>query len=194
MWTAGYDRWNMRSLRFQVIAAAVILAGSGHALARAQHDVHASLIAKATRKPTPAFRLAGETGKSIQISNFRGRVVLINFWATKCGGCILEIPSFIELQQAYQNKGFTAVGISADIPYDDLKNSDEAWKLVRPFITSHHITYPILMGDEKVVDAFHIHAYPATYLVDKTGRIAATYIGVVDKKDVAANIDRLLKE
>lgn len=63
-----------------------------------QRDVHAVLVAQSARKPAPAFHLAGETGKTTQIGDYKGKVVLLNFWATACGGCVLEIPSFIAFQ------------------------------------------------------------------------------------------------
>lgn len=159
-----------------------------------QHDVHAMLVAKADRKPAPTFHLAALNGKVVQISDYRGKVALVNFWATACGGCILEIPSFVELHQKYEKSGFTAVGISADIPYEGLKNADEAWARVRPFVASHKLNYPILMGNNAVIDAFGFPSYPATYLIDRSGKIAATYVGVVDKNDVEANIKTLLAE
>ena len=80
-----------------------------------QQDVRAALIPPAKRKPAPAFQLATEAGTTMRISDYRGKVVLLNFWATDCGGCVLEIPSFIELEKAYKDKGFTAVGVSMDI-------------------------------------------------------------------------------
>ncbi len=160
----------------------------------AQQDVHAALIAANDRKPAPAFDLANATGKKVQVSDYRGKVVLLNFWATDCGGCILEIPSFISIQATHQDKAFTAVGISMDIFYEDLKNADEAWGKVTPFVSSHKINYPILMGDQSVSDAYELHAFPATYLIDKSGRIAATYVGVVSKDNVEANVDKLLSE
>ncbi len=162
--------------------------------AHGQQNVHARLVAKADRKPAPSFGLVSATGKNVHVSEYRGKVVLLNFWATKCGGCILEIPSFVELQQAYEKSGFTVVGISADIPYDDLKSADEAWKQVRPFMARHKLNYPILMGNAAVVKAYGFDEYPATFLVDRSGKIAATYIGVVDKKDVEANVKALLAE
>lgn len=160
----------------------------------AQQDVHAALIAANDRKPAPAFDLANATGKKIRISDYRGKVVLLNFWATDCGGCVLEIPSFISIQAAYKDKAFTAVGISMDIFYEDLKNADEAWGKVTPFVSSHKINYPILMGDQSVSDAYGLRAFPATYLIDKSGRVAATYVGVVSKDNVEANVDKLLLE
>jgi len=163
-------------------------------IASGQKDVHAALIDKADRKPAPMFHFMSDTGQTVQPSSYRGKVVLLNFWATKCGGCVLEIPSFVELQKSYAGSGFTAVGISEDLPYSGLKNSEEAWRQVRPFIVSHKLNYPILMGNDSIVDAYGFQAYPATYLIDRSGKIAATYVGVVDKTDVEANIKRLLAE
>ena len=160
----------------------------------AQKDVHAALIGPTERKAAPTFHLVSDGGKTVQISNFRGQVILLNFWATSCGGCILEIPSFIELQQSYRNRGFTAIGISTDIAYEGLKNAEEAWRRVRPFMSSHGMNYPVLMGDDTVVSAYGFKSYPATYLIDKSGRIAATYVGIVDKNDVEANMKKLLAE
>ena len=130
----------------------------------------------------------------VQLSDFRGKVLLVNFWATSCGGCVLEIPSFIDIEKKYGNHGFSALGISADIPYEGLKSADEAWAKVRPFVAQHNVNYPIVMGDDTIIDAFGFPSYPATYLVDKSGRIAATYVGVVSKEDVEGNISKLLAE
>ncbi len=108
------------------LAAALLVASSVGILnspgAYAQKNVHAVLVAGAGRRPAPAFHLVAADGKNAQITDYQGKVVLLNFWATKCGGCILEIPSFINLQQAYEKSGFIAVGISADIPYEGLKS------------------------------------------------------------------------
>jgi peroxiredoxin len=161
----------------------------------AQQDVHAALTPPANRKPAPAFRLVTEDGTKMQISDYRGKVVLLNFWATDCGGCVLEIPSFIELEKAYKDKGFTAVGISMDISYESLKDAGEAWGRVRPFVAKHGVNYPIAMGDDAISKAYALNAFPATYLIDKSGKIAVAYVGVVINKDnVATNIKSLLSE
>jgi peroxiredoxin len=175
----------------QLVAVLVV----GLALnAYGQQDVHATLIAKSARKPAPVFHLVAADGKTVQVSDYRGQIVLLNFWATTCGGCILEIPSFIELQRTYQKSGFTAVGVSAEIPYDGLKTADQAWAKVRPFMATHKINYPVVMGTEAVVEAYGFDEYPASFLIDKSGRIAASYVGVVNKNDVEANIKALLAE
>jgi peroxiredoxin len=162
--------------------------------ALAQQDVHATLVQSADRKSAPTFELANETGKKVSIADYRGKVVLLNFWATDCGGCILEIPSFISLETTYQPKGFTAVGISMDVSYENLKNADEAWAKVKPFVSTHHVNYPILMADQAVPDAYGLTVMPATYLIDKFGKIAATYVGVVNKGNIEANVSKLLSE
>jgi peroxiredoxin len=178
----------------QKIAAAIVLLFVCVAPALfGQQDVHAALTPPANRKPAPAFALATENGKKIQISDYRGKVLLLNFWATDCGGCVLEIPSFIEIQKAYGDKGFTAVGVSMDISYEDLKNADEAWSRVKPFAAKHAMNYPIAMGDDAISKAYALNSFPATYLIDKSGKIAAAYVGVVINKDnVATNIKSLL--
>jgi peroxiredoxin len=160
-----------------------------------QHDVHAALIPSANRKPAPAFQLVTEAGTKIRISDYRGKVVLLNFWATECGGCVLEIPSFIELEKTYKDKGFTAIGVSMDISYESLKDANEAWGRVRPFVAKHGVNYTIAMGDDAISKAYTLNAFPATYLIDKSGRIGVAYVGVVVNKDnVATNIKSLLSE
>jgi peroxiredoxin len=178
-------------MRFTRILLSLALATP---IALAQHDVHAVLIPPAARKPAPPFHLLDVSGKTMQVSSYRGKVVLLDFWATECGGCVLEIPWFIQLQQSYSDKDFTAVGISADISYEDLKSADEAWAKVKPFVQTHNLNYPILMGNDTVLRSYKIQAFPATYLIDKSGRIAAIYVGVVSKDDIESNIKKLLAE
>ena len=184
--------------RMGLRAAACVLGLIGMCLVPALHgqqDAHASLTPTAERKPAPAFEVAGQDGKKIHVSDYRGKVLLLNFWATDCGGCVLEIPSFIALEKTYKDQGFTAVGVSMDISYESLKDADEAWGRVRPFVAQKGINYPIAMGDDAISKAYKLSAFPATYLIDKSGRIAVAYVGVVINKDnVEAKIKRLLAE
>ena len=160
----------------------------------AQRDAHASLIAPADRKPAPPFNLIAETGKFTSLSDYRGQVVLLNFWATDCGGCVLEIPSIIDVEAAYKNRAFTVVGVSMDIPYENLKDAKQAWAKVRPFVAKSKINYPILMGHESLFKEFELNELPDTLLIDKAGRIAAVYVGLISKEDVETNIRKLLSE
>jgi peroxiredoxin len=159
-----------------------------------QQDVHATLVPIATRVAAPDFSLVDATGKSVGLSTYKGSVVLLNFWATACGGCVLEIPYFVAMQSELKGEGFTAVGISMDTSYEKLKSADEAWGSVRPFVAQHKMNYPILMGDSSLLTTYKVTALPVTYLVDKSGRTAAVYVGVVSKEDVEANLKTLLSE
>ena len=98
------------------------------------------------------------------------------------------------METAHKGEHFTVVGISMDISYENLKSADEAWSKVKPFVLDHKLNYPILMGDDAVSNSYDLAAYPATYLIDKEGRVAATYVGVVDKNDVDFNINKLVAE
>jgi peroxiredoxin len=160
-----------------------------------QQDVHAALIPPANRKAAPAFQLATEDGTKTQLSDYRGKVVLLNFWATDCGGCVLEIPSIIQIKNSYKPQGFTALGVSMDISYEGLKDANEAWGRVRPFIAKHGVNYPIVMGDDAISRAYSLNAFPATYLIDKSGKVAISYVGVLINEDtVATNVKSLLSE
>jgi hypothetical protein len=81
-----------------------------------------------------------------------------------------------------------------DILYEDLKGAAEAWALVKPFVADRHVKYPILMGDDAFTKSYSVAALPVTYLIDRRGRVAATYIGVVDRADIEKNITSLLAE
>lgn len=173
------------------LACVVVLAATS---LRAQQDVHAPLQPVASRQAAPAFQLPDASGKSLSLRDFRGKVVLVNFWATTCGGCVLELPTFVALQQEFAQKPYTALGISVDIYYGDLPSADAAWKLVTPFVAKHDMHYPIVMSDQATIDRFHITQFPDTYLIDKQGRLAATYVGIVSKSDLEGNIRKLLAE
>lgn len=157
-------------------------------------DIRAPLEREAARKQAPDFALRDAKGKPVTLSSYRGRPVLLDLWATKCGGCIKEIPHFVDIHRTYGTRGLAVIGVSMDILYEDLKGPAEAWSLVRPFVADHHIEYPILMGDDVFTKSYSVSALPVTYLIDQRGRIAATYTGVVDRLDLEKNVKALLDE
>lgn len=175
----------------------ILLAAWGCAMfatCAAAATIQAVLKSPSVRTEAPPFRLADASGRTEQLTDYRGKVLLLNFWATDCGGCRLEIPWLVEIDQTFKKKDFAVVGISMDISYEDLKNATEAWAKVKPFVASHQITYPILMGDNEAVKRYDIQALPVSYLIDTRGRVAATYVGLIDKENVKANINTLLTE
>src|SRR3569623_983638 len=108
-------------------------------------DIRAALQPRSVRKTAPDFALLDASGKSVSLSSFTGKPLILDLWATKCGGCIKEIPSLIELHHTYAARGLAVVGISMDILYENLKGPAEGWNLVNPFVQARKVDYPILM-------------------------------------------------
>jgi peroxiredoxin len=183
----------MRNARFKTLFFAVLSCAVFVTCVSAA-TVHAVLKSPSSRTAAPSFNLVEASGGTAQLTDYRGKVVVLNFWATECGGCRLEIPWLVDIARNFKNKSVTVIGISMDISYEDLKNAAEAWAKVKPFVEGHQITYPILMGDGEVTKRYDIQALPVTYLIDQRGRIAATYVGLIDQQNVKANIDTLLTE
>lgn len=152
------------------------------------------LKALAVRTLAPDFALQDGAGKALRLSEYRGRVVLLDFWATKCGGCVQEIPMFVEVANAYRGSGFEAIGISEDIIYENLQSADEAWRLVKPFVREQKVPYPIVMGDNHVTADYHIEALPLMYLIDKKGHVAVAYAGIVQRMNLETDLKALLAE
>ena len=142
---------------------------------------HNSLL----NKPAPAFALTSLDNQGIDLSALRGRVVLLNFWATWCAPCQVEIPHFIEWQAKYRDDGLTIIGISMD---DDSEP-------VKSFVAKRNLNYPIVLGDEKLGLAYGgILGLPITYLVDRKGIVRARYMGETHLGAIEAAIRRLLRK
>jgi peroxiredoxin len=137
------------------------------------------------RKIAPDFDLRDASGKSIRLSDFKGRVVLLNFWATWCGGCKVEIPELIEFQNKYKHRGFEVIGVS---------NDQDGWKIVKPFVEEKRINYTVVLGDDKICKRYGVEAMPVTLLIDNRGRIAASHQGVLDKEAGEDEIKMLIQE
>jgi peroxiredoxin len=159
-----------------------------------QQGAHATVVPQASRRAAPAFQLADRSGTNKQVTDYRGKVVLLNFWATERGGCKLEVPWLIEFESAHKSDSFTVAGVSMDTSYEGSMSADEAWSKVKPFVLDHKLNYPVLMGGSTRITSYKLGAVPATYLIDKQGRIAAPCSGIIDKSDVDSNINMLLAE
>jgi peroxiredoxin len=143
-----------------------------------------AMLPEKDRKPAPNFSLQDANGKTLKLSDFKGKVVLLNFWATWCGPCKLEIPWFEDFQTTYKGKAFTVIGVSMD---------DDGWKAVKPYIASSKMNYPVVVGNDKLADSFGgVDAMPTTFIIDKQGNIAATHMGLVGKDVYQAEILSLM--
>jgi peroxiredoxin len=140
-----------------------------------------------TRSAAPDFTLNDANGMPFRLSSERGKVVLLDFWATWCTGCKVEIPWFIEFRQKYRAKGLAAVGVAMD---------EEGWEKVTPYLAEHAISYPIVVGNLNLLQqTFGLDPnLPITLLIDRHGRIADSHQGIVDKDAWENEIVALLKE
>lgn len=135
----------------------------------------------------PDFSLKDIEGRDVSLSQYRGKVVLLEFWATWCPPCKATIPELIAVQNKYRDRGFVVVGVSVD---DD---PDLAQKLSK-FSKDHGINYSVLPGNEKVEKAYHVGSIPVSFLIDKQGKIVNSYTGYMDKFEtkVSEDIERIL--
>jgi peroxiredoxin len=135
-------------------------------------------------KPAPNFKLTAHDGKVVELAKLKGKVVVVNFWATWCGPCRKEIPGFMDVHNQYKEKGVVVVGVSLD---------QDGWEVVRPYVEKAKISYPIVVGDGSLAEAYKIpNAIPATYVVDKKGNIAKEHVGYMSKSELERIIKPLL--
>jgi len=171
--------------RIHVAAASAALALILASCSRPSNLPTGELKAEAQRKQAPNFTLKDADGNAVNLIDYRGKVVLVNFWATWCGPCEAEIPWFIEFEKKYKDQGFAVLGVSMD---------DDGWKSVRPYVASHKINYRIMIGSELVSQQFgEIESLPTSFVLDREGRIASNHIGLVDKVDYQNEIVKLLE-
>jgi len=124
----------------------------------------------------PDFTLLNLQDESVNLSDYRGQVVLINFFSTNCPPCRVEIPDFIRLQDQYGSKGFAVIGISVD---------QNGKRILPGFAQALRINYPILLATSKVIrDYGNIYALPASFLIDRDHRILKHYTGMVTKDEL----------
>lgn len=137
----------------------------------------------ATKVPDFILRSVPEQ-KEINIKDYRGKVVLVTFWATWCGPCVQEIPSLISLQEAYGKQGFSVLGISMD---------QGGARIVEKMMKKTSINYPVVMGTSKVSRAFGgIYGIPASFLIDQSGDVVKRYTGWVSHDVLEADIKKIV--
>ena len=152
--------------------------------ARDPQTVHAAVKPIEKRQVAPEFALQDSDGKIVKLSDYKGKVVLLNFWATWCGPCKIEIPWFKEFETTYKNKNFAVLGVAMD---------DEGWEIVKPYIEQQKINYRTLLGTEPVGALYGgVDSLPTSFLIDRDGRIASVHVGLVSKSVYVDEIKSLL--
>jgi peroxiredoxin len=160
-----------------VIGANAMMDGEGKKSAAVKPDKD--------RKRAPDFELKDANGHMVKLSDYRGKVVLLDFWATWCGPCKIEIPWFKEFERQNKDKGFAVIGVAMD---------DEGWEVVKPFAEQLSINYRVVVGNDELAQRFGgVDALPTTFLIDREGKIAATHVGLSAKRDFENGIQALLE-
>lgn len=144
-------------------------------------------------EPEPQLTLKDLDGKDVSLNDYKGKVVLVNFWATWCEPCRVEIPWLIEMQQKYGPKGFVVLGIALD---------DEGKSVVAPFVAKERfdvngkqlpMSYPILIGNDDAANKFGgLFGYPTSILINRDGKQIKRITGILDFDEVSKEIEGLL--
>jgi thiol-disulfide isomerase/thioredoxin len=130
----------------------------------------------------PVWELKDPDGKLVKSSDFDGKVVILDFWATWCPPCKAEIPGFIELQKKYGEKGLVVIGVSLD---------EQGLSVVKQFMKEFGMNYPVVMGDVKLMQDFGGTAIPTTFVIDRSGKIVAKHVGFASKETFEKEITPL---
>jgi peroxiredoxin len=165
----------------------VVVTAIGYLLIGRNNSVHAEgtapgLPPSAAAGTAPAFTLNDIHGKSVSLADFKGKVVVLDFWATWCPPCRREIPDFVSIQKEYEERGVQIVGIALD----------ELPK-VQAFAKDNGMNYPVLMGDDGVVARYGgVEGIPTTFIIDRSGKIVERFEGFRPRSTFVDVITRLL--
>jgi len=147
-------------------------------------------------KPAPAFQLEDLSGKKVSLSSYKGRAVLVNFWATWCAPCKIETPWLVELRDQYAGQGFEILGLSTDDfdPDEPAKFTKEKQDVAK-FVDKMHMQYPILVAGDKLDHPYGgLDVLPESFFVNRKGTIVAVQLGLTSKDDIEANIKKALAQ
>jgi peroxiredoxin len=156
---------------------------------RKKNSVSASTGAKITEgsfkgKPAPDFSLETVDGKTLKLSDLRGKAVVLNFWATWCSPCKAEMPWFVDFQKQYAGEGLQIVGVAMD-------DSDK--KDIQKFAQQMGVNYPVVLGKESLADQYGgVEFLPTTFYIDRSGNIQDRVFGIVDRQEAESSMKKVL--
>jgi thiol-disulfide isomerase/thioredoxin len=155
------------------------------------------LVSSLNGKPAPAFSLEDLSGRKVSLANYKGKAVLINFWATWCAPCRIETPWLVELRNQYAGQGFEILGMSTDdFDPDEPKKYGEEKQDVAKFAQKLHMQYPILVAGNQLDHSYGgqegLDVLPVSFFVNRSGKIVAVEFGLTSKDDIEGNIRKAL--
>jgi len=191
---AGWANWEYRQQ-----AAEKLLAGAARGeLVPAPAGGMAQYVSPLDGKPAPAFALEDLSGSKVSLASYKGKAVMINFWATWCGPCKVETPWLVELRDKYAGQGFEILGV--DTEADDLKPDDNAgWAkdkaAINKFVAEEKMDYPVLLDGDRLSEAYGgLDDLPASFFIDRNGKVIAASVGLTSESDIENNIEKALAQ
>lgn len=168
------------------LLAGVLIIGAGVAFIWLNQPVStatASDAAAATVRPAPNFTLKTLSGETTSLADYRGQVVLVNFWASWCPPCVAELPTLHQFYLSHKSDGFVVLAV----------NAEENESTIRNYIEQKGYTFPVLVDDAAIAaDAYDIRAIPASFIVDKDGNIQYIHRGEIDSQTLKDVVEPLL--
>ncbi len=172
------------SIRTRLTAAALLSLLLAACASSSEQTTRATVKPVESRQTAPDFALKDVNGATVRLSDYRGKVVLLNFWATWCPPCKFEIPWFIEFEQANKDRGFAVIGISMD---------EEGAAVVKPFLAKMNVNYRTLLGNDIITQLYGgVDALPTSFLIDREGKVASMHQGLISKSTYQNEIQELL--
>jgi len=179
-------------MRFRLMCAltAVLLGLSVEACVsqNTRADSQSSVKPASKRNVAPDFEVKDANGQTFHLADYKGKVVLLNFWATWCGPCKVEIPWFIDFEKNYKDRGFAVVGISLD---------DDGWDAVKPYIERRKMNYRVALGNMQIEHLYGgsegIESLPTSFIVDRQGKVAGVHVGLISRSDYQNELEELLR-
>jgi peroxiredoxin len=167
-----------------IVVAMVVSIMLVFGIQKARHGSNNLGSAKLLNQPAPDFSLASLDGKKLKLSDYRGKAVLLNFWATWCEPCKVEMPWFVDLQKKYGPQGLQVLGVAMD---------DAPTKDIADFAQKMNVNYPIVIGKEEVGTQYGgVQYLPSTFYISRDGKIIDRVFGLVSRSEIEANIQKAL--
>ncbi len=191
---AGWANWEYRRQESERLHADAARAELVPSATTGTLEFHTPLMDKLA----PAFALDDLSGKKVSLASYRGKALLINFWATWCGPCQVETPWLVELRNKYAGQRFEVLGV--DTEGDDLEANDKTgWAKAEAnankFVTEMKVNYPVLLDGDSISREYGgLDDLPTSFFVDRNGKVVAAQVGLTSESDIEGNIEKALTQ